>query len=99
MEDLSITDGCNPRQHIWTYVVGINKIDSDLDNCPCTQHPGRVPHAFFCKLRITIIVSQLSQRVLLMVIIILMTYYEMVQDVPRETIVVMTLHNLDSIIN
>ena len=43
---LSITYGHNPRQHIWTYAVGIGERHFRGDNCPCTQHPGRAPLPF-----------------------------------------------------
>ena len=45
-EGLSITHG-NPRQHIWTYAVGITDSGSDhLSQCPCAAESGESPSAF-----------------------------------------------------
>jgi len=46
VDGLSITIG-DPRQHIWTYAVGItNDGEHGLSPCPCAAFPGRDP-AFF----------------------------------------------------
>ena len=46
VDGLSITHG-TPRQHIWTYVVGLTDHDSDVnENCPCAQTPGRNSPSF-----------------------------------------------------
>ena len=45
VDGVSITQG-NPREHIWTYVVGASDGKSHPEwNCPCTSDPGkRSPH-------------------------------------------------------
>jgi len=46
VEGLSITHG-NPRQHIWTYVVGLTDSGNWPDsNCPCAIISGRNPPTF-----------------------------------------------------
>ena len=43
-EGLSITYG-NPRQHIWTYAVGVTG-SGNYNNCPCAAYSGRNPSSF-----------------------------------------------------
>ena len=43
---LSITYGSSPRKHVWTYAAGISEKDNRVDNCSCTQYPGRAPPSF-----------------------------------------------------
>jgi len=46
VDGLAITVG-NPRQHIWTYAVGISESDvSTTNNCPCAGNQGRNPFPF-----------------------------------------------------
>jgi hypothetical protein len=46
VDGLSITHG-SPRQHIWTYAVGISEDGSYPDyNCPCAKTPGGGPPGF-----------------------------------------------------
>ena len=45
VDGLSITHG-NPRQHIWTYAVGITDHDGPPSQCPCTAIPGPAPPSF-----------------------------------------------------
>ena len=46
VDGLSITIG-DPRQHVWTYAVGISD-DANLNTwaCPCARFPGREAHPF-----------------------------------------------------
>ena len=93
-----VNNGRNPRQHIWTCAVGINEIDSDLDNCPCTQHPGCAPPSFVSNDYYYESASTKGAtygHYYFNDIILLW----MAQDVSRETTVVITLHNLGSIVN
>ena len=45
VDGLSITHG-NPRQHIWTYAIGITDHEGAPSRCPCTAVPGPVPPSF-----------------------------------------------------
>ena len=46
IEGLSITHG-SPRQHIWSYAVGLTDNGSYADyNCPCAAIPGPAPPSF-----------------------------------------------------
>ena len=46
VDGLSITIG-DPRQHIWTYAVGISDdVDLGTWTCPCAHFPGRKAHPF-----------------------------------------------------
>ena len=46
MDGLSITHG-NPRQHIWTYAVGIGDGNTYVgSNCPCAANAGTAPDSF-----------------------------------------------------
>ena len=46
-DGLSITIG-NPRQHVWTYAVGLGEEESAFTggNCPCAGNEGTAPHPF-----------------------------------------------------
>ena len=49
VEGLSITHGSDPRQHIWTYAVGLTDSGSgafSMHNCPCAVHAGPTPPSF-----------------------------------------------------
>ena len=43
---LSITYGTNPRQHIWTYVIGRGEKDNGPFTCPCTTSNVYPPLSF-----------------------------------------------------
>ena len=45
VDGLSITYG-SPRQHIWTFAVGLSQTFHPQENCPCDQFPGKAPPAF-----------------------------------------------------
>ena len=46
VDGLSITHG-NPRQHIWTYAVGLtDNGNNPKHNCPCAAIPGSAPPSF-----------------------------------------------------
>ena len=46
VDGLSITHG-NPRQHIWTYAVGVSTSPTHRDhNCPCASPSGLDPPSF-----------------------------------------------------
>ena len=49
VDGLSITHG-SPRQHIWTYAVGVTDSNSHTDiipsNCPCATYRGQDPPSF-----------------------------------------------------
>ena len=44
-DGLSITHG-TPRQHIWTYVIGLTDSGHYAGNCPCAPNPGTSPPSF-----------------------------------------------------
>ena len=47
VDGLSITHGSSPRQHIWTYAVGLTDSGSYTSyNCPCAVHSGPAPPSF-----------------------------------------------------
>ena len=49
VEGLSITHGSSPRQHIWTYAVGVVGSGSSIHACcacPCAAVPGATPPSF-----------------------------------------------------
>ena len=47
VDGISITVG-NPRNHIWTYAVGISDDHNynGINACPCARYPGRAPPSF-----------------------------------------------------
>ena len=45
VDGLSITCGY-PRQHIWTYAVGVTDPGRNADCCPCSTYRGRSPPTF-----------------------------------------------------
>ena len=45
VDGLSITHG-SPRQHIWTYAVGVVDPGSSCCGCPCAAAPGPTPPSF-----------------------------------------------------
>ena len=52
VDGISITHG-QPRKHIWTYAIGRAKIDTPVDQCPCsnpeaTKPPTFVESHYFC---------------------------------------------------
>ena len=91
---LSITYNSNPRQHIWTFSSGRRERFHNSFNCPCTTGRGRSPAGFvgnnyYCE--------SASWDMDNFGTYFLMTHYGMEQVV--WIIVVMTLHNLGSIVN
>ena len=46
VDGISITYGQSPRQHIWTYAIGLLQNARSLLNCPCARFPGQAPPAF-----------------------------------------------------
>uniref|UniRef100_A0A1X7TMQ2 Uncharacterized protein n=1 Tax=Amphimedon queenslandica TaxID=400682 RepID=A0A1X7TMQ2_AMPQE len=54
VDGLSITHGSNPRQHIWTYVVGNTENGILVHSCPCnngstTTSPSYVGNDYYCE--------------------------------------------------
>uniref|UniRef100_A0A1X7UDL9 Fibrinogen C-terminal domain-containing protein n=1 Tax=Amphimedon queenslandica TaxID=400682 RepID=A0A1X7UDL9_AMPQE len=54
VDGLSITHGSNPRQHIWTYVVGVFEDDTRTISCPCNNGtkattPSYVGNDYYCE--------------------------------------------------
>ena len=45
VQGLSITHG-NPRQHIWSYAMGVSDYGNYRANCPCAAIPGEAPPSF-----------------------------------------------------
>ena len=45
VDGLSITHG-SPRQHIWTYAIGVTDSDDRPGNCPCASNAGQNPPDF-----------------------------------------------------
>ena len=59
VEGISLTHGCNPRKHIWTFAAGLDEVGDRLPalNCPCTNRnlsssatppPSFVGDDYFC---------------------------------------------------
>jgi len=47
VDGISVTYGTNPRNHIWTYAVGVSQDGNFPDyNCPCAKYAGGGPPAF-----------------------------------------------------
>ena len=44
-EGLSLTHG-SPRQHVWTYAVGLSDSGSHPHDCPCVLTGGQNPKSF-----------------------------------------------------
>uniref|UniRef100_A0A1X7TDV2 Fibrinogen C-terminal domain-containing protein n=1 Tax=Amphimedon queenslandica TaxID=400682 RepID=A0A1X7TDV2_AMPQE len=54
VDGLSITHGSNPRQHIWTYAVGVTADDASASSCPCNNGttatiPSYVGNDYYCE--------------------------------------------------
>ena len=54
VDGVSITHGINPRQHIWTYAVGVEEGSSGSLECPCNQGssahtPSFVGENYYCE--------------------------------------------------
>ena len=92
VDGLSITYCSNARQHIWTFASGHD--EASLDEVALVLI---LLHILLHLLAVTIIVNQFLQIEVILTYIISMTHYGMEQDV--QIIVVITLHNLGSIIN
>ena len=45
VDGISITHG-QPRKHIWTYAAGRAKIDTPVDQCPCSNQQSVKPPTF-----------------------------------------------------
>ena len=47
VDGVSITHGAGPRQHVWTYAVGLSQdYPYGASSCPCAANPGNQPPAF-----------------------------------------------------
>ena len=54
VDGVSITYGCNPRQHIWTYAGGVTETRLDSFGCPCNNgsaasSPSFVGNDYYCE--------------------------------------------------
>ena len=46
VDGLSITHGSNPRQHIWTYAVGLYEDNTGPSRCPCNTGPAHTTPSY-----------------------------------------------------
>ena len=46
VDGVSITYGSSPRQHVWTYAIGVYQTGSIASCCPCTTSKGKAPPSF-----------------------------------------------------
>uniref|UniRef100_A0A1X7T6F4 Fibrinogen C-terminal domain-containing protein n=1 Tax=Amphimedon queenslandica TaxID=400682 RepID=A0A1X7T6F4_AMPQE len=58
VDGISITHGSNPRQHIWTYAVGIAANGTSSHSCPCNTGttattPSYVGNDYYCESGVT----------------------------------------------